>query len=101
MLVMTEYLLDDGPARLSADGGVYDINQEVVTVDGELRVRTSDGYALTANGVSFNLESRMVSGEGGVEGSVPAGTLRRSSPWRERTATLVPRTASHGASLRS
>ncbi|MFU7526938.1 LPS export ABC transporter periplasmic protein LptC [Qipengyuania sp. ASV99] len=73
--LMAQLLLEDGPARLSAPGGVYDINQEVVSVDGTVRVRTADGYAMTANGVSFDLETRTMRGDGGVEGAVPAGTF--------------------------
>ena len=77
--LMARLLLEDGPARLSADGGIYDIDEELVTVDGELRVRTADGYAMTAKGVSFDLESRTMVGEGGVEGAVPAGTFSANS----------------------
>ena len=77
--LMAQLLLEDGPARLSADGGVYDIDEELVTVDGELRVRTADGYAMTARGVSFDLQSRTMVGEGGVEGAVPAGTFSANS----------------------
>jgi lipopolysaccharide export system protein LptC len=77
--LMAQLLLEDGPARLSADGGIYDIDEELVTVDGELRVRTADGYAMTAKGVSFDLESRTMVGEGGVEGAVPAGTFSANS----------------------
>ncbi|EAQ28700.1 hypothetical protein NAP1_13913 [Erythrobacter sp. NAP1] len=73
--LMAQLLLQDGPARLMAPGGVYDINEEVVSVDGELRVRTADGYSMTASGVAFDLETRTMSGEGGVEGAVPAGTF--------------------------
>ena len=73
--LMAQLLLEDGPARLSAPGGVYDINEEVVDVDGTVRVRTADGYAMTASGVSFDLETRTMSGDNGVEGAVPAGTF--------------------------
>lgn len=77
--LMAQLLLEDGPARLSAPGGVYDINQEVVEVDGTVRVRTADGYAMTATGVSFDLETRTMSGDDGVEGAVPAGTFSANS----------------------
>lgn len=73
--LMAQLLLEDGPARLMASGGIYDINAEVVSVDGELRLRTADGYSMTASGVSFDLEERMMRGSGGVEGEVPAGTF--------------------------
>lgn len=73
--LLAQLLLNDGPARLSAPGGVYDINEEVVTVDGSILVRTADGYSLTASGVSFDLETRMMRGDAGVAGAVPAGTF--------------------------
>lgn len=73
--LMAQLLLQDGPARLMAPGGVYDIDEEVVSVDGELRVRTADGYSMTASGVAFNLDTRTMSGDDGVEGAVPAGTF--------------------------
>lgn len=89
--LMAQLLLEDGPAQLLADGGIYDINEEVVSVEGDLRVRTADGYAMTASGVAFNLESRTMSGEGGVEGAVPAGTFsadRMRADLDTRTITL-------------
>jgi len=73
--LMAQLLLEDGPAQLSAPGGVYDIDEDIVAVDGELRLRTADGYQMTASGVSFDLERRMMLGEGGVEGAIPAGTF--------------------------
>ena len=73
--LMAQLLLEDGSARLSAPGGVYDINEEVVDVDGAVRVLTADGYALSASGVSIDLETRTMSGDNGVEGTVPAGTF--------------------------
>ncbi len=77
--LMAQLLLDDGPARLSAPGGVYDINEEVVEVEGVVRVRTADGYTMTASGVAFDLEERTMSGDDGVSGSVPAGTFSADS----------------------
>jgi lipopolysaccharide export system protein LptC len=73
--LLAQLLLEDGPAQLSADGGVYDIESEVVDVEGTMRVRTADGYAITASGVQFNLETRTMTGSNGVEGAVPAGTF--------------------------
>lgn len=89
--LMAQLLLEDGPAQLLADGGVYDINEESVAVQGDLRVRTADGYAMTASGVAFDLETRTMRGEGGVEGAVPAGTFSADSMRADldtRTITL-------------
>lgn len=73
--LMAQLLLTDGPARLSAPGGIYDINEEIVAIDGSVELRTSDGYALTASGVSFDLDTRIMSGDNGVAGAIPAGTF--------------------------
>lgn len=73
--MMAQILLRDGPARISAEGGAYDIDAEVMTVDGPLRLSAADGYTMTARGVSVDLQSRMMVGDGRVEGEVPAGTF--------------------------
>lgn len=67
--------LADGPASLTADAGAYDIDQERVDVIGPLRLVAADGYAMTARGVSVDLEDRTMQGTDGVEGSVPAGSF--------------------------
>ena len=70
-----QMMLNDGPARLSANGGTYDIASEVVSVDGAVLLTASDGYSLVARGVSVDLKAQRVAGEGGVSGEVPAGTF--------------------------
>ena len=73
--LVAQLLLTEGPARLSADGGVYDLEAETVTVDGTVRFAASDGYAMTASGVSVDLKARTLRGDAGVSGEVPAGTF--------------------------
>jgi lipopolysaccharide export system protein LptC len=77
--LLAQLLLEEGPAQLSAAGGIYDIDSEVVDVEGTMRVRTADGYAIEASGVEFNLETRTMSGSDGVEGAVPVGTFSANS----------------------
>ena len=89
--LLAQLLLEDGPARLSAPGGVYDINSEVVEVQGALVVETADGYAMRASGVAFDLENRTMRGDNGVSGAVPAGTFtadRMRAALDTRTITL-------------
>ena len=89
--LMAQILLDDGPARISAASGSYDIDREVVTIDGVLRMTAADGYAMTARGVSVDLERRLVVGAGGVEGAVPAATFsgdRLEADLDKRTISL-------------
>ena len=89
--LVAQLLLADGPARLAADGGTYDINAETVQVDGLVRLSTSDGYAMTASGVSVDLKARTMRGSAGVEGEIPAGTFSAntlSADLGARTITL-------------
>ncbi|MEL6540725.1 MAG: LPS export ABC transporter periplasmic protein LptC [Pseudomonadota bacterium] len=74
--LLAQLLLPEGPARLSAKGGTYSINDDTVDVDGVIEMRAVDGYRMTASGVSLNLEKREMTGEDGVEGEIPAGTFR-------------------------
>ncbi len=73
--LVAQILLTDGPAKLSADGGVYDIDKETVAVEGPVRLTASDGYAMTASGVSLDLKARTMQGDAGVSGEVPAGAF--------------------------
>jgi len=89
--LIAQLLLPDGPARLSANGGTYNINSEIVDVDGSVELLAVDGYRMTASGVSLDLERREMSGDDGVEGEIPAGTFRANSlraDLSERTLTL-------------
>ena len=74
--LLAQLLLPEGPARLSAKGGTYSINDDTGDVDGVIEMRAVDGYRMTASGVSLNLEKREMTGEDGVEGEIPAGTFR-------------------------
>jgi len=73
--LVAQLLLADGPARLSADGGTYDIDAKTVAVNGPVRLTAGDGYAMVARGVSVNLDTRQMRGDNGVSGEVPAGTF--------------------------
>lgn len=89
--LVAQLLLTDGPARLSADGGIYNIARETVAVNGPVRLTTSDGYRMTASGVSVDLKSRTLRGNAGVEGEIPAGTFSANTMRADlgaRTITL-------------
>jgi lipopolysaccharide export system protein LptC len=73
--LVAQIMLAEGPARLSAAGGTYAIDTETVTVDGPVRLIASDGYSMIARGVSVDLKARMMRGDAGVAGEVPAGTF--------------------------
>ncbi|WP_066528414.1 LPS export ABC transporter periplasmic protein LptC [Erythrobacter sp. CCH5-A1] len=89
--LVAQLLLAEGPARLAAEGGIYDINRETVRVNGPVRLTASDGYRMTASGVSVDLKSRTMRGNAGVEGAIPAGTFSAntlSADLGARTITL-------------
>lgn len=90
--LVARLLLPEGPASLRAEGGEYMIRDDLVDVDGTLRLTAADGYRLAARGVSIKLDERELVGSGGVEGEIPAGTfsadaLRINLP--DRTVTLT------------
>lgn len=74
-----QLLLPDGPARISADAGQYNINSEVVSVDSSVFLTATDGYQMRASGVFVDLERRLIRGNDGVEGEIPAGTFSAQS----------------------
>lgn len=73
--LVANMVLTDGPARLSADGGTYNISSEIVSIDGSVVLNAQDGYAMVARGVSVNLQQRVMTGDEGVSGSIPGGTF--------------------------
>ncbi|MDJ0644178.1 MAG: LPS export ABC transporter periplasmic protein LptC [Erythrobacter sp.] len=77
--LIAQLLLSDGPARISAPGGTYDLDEEVVAVDGTVRLTAADGYTMNASGVSVDLDARTMQGNDGVEGEVPAGSFSARS----------------------
>lgn len=86
--------LPDGPAVLTAPAGRYDIDNRLVAVDGTVHFTAADGYRMAAKGVAIDLPNRRVTGSGGVEGAVPAGTFSANSVNADldaRTVTLAGR----------
>jgi len=64
---------------LSAPAGSYDIQRQLVAIDGAVNFAAADGYRMTARGVSLDLPGKRLVGAGGVEGAVPAGTFSADS----------------------
>lgn len=92
--LVAKILLDDGPAELSAPDALFDIEDSRVGVDGTVRFTASDGYTLSATGVSIDLIDQIVTGDGGVSGVIPAGTFSAGSmrvDLQARTLTLSGR----------
>lgn len=77
--LVAQMMLNDGPARLTAGGGVYDIGSEVVSIDGPVLLNAADGSSMIARGVSVDLRNRAMRGDDGVSGEIPAGTFAARS----------------------
>lgn len=75
------HLADGREVRINADSGMFLPKQDVVTVEGNVRLTRSDGYELTASAARLDAESGAFSAEGpvravGPEGEITAGSLR-------------------------
>lgn len=89
--LVARLLLSEGPARVMAGAGQYDLNGQIVSVEGPMRLIAADGYRMLARGVSVNLPEKTLVGAGGVEGAIPAGTFsanRLTADLAARTITL-------------
>lgn len=87
-------LLDDGPARITADLARYNYNTDQVVVDSEVRFVAADGYRLNTSDVTVDLDKKTMVGSGGVAGATPAGTFSADSMEAnlgERTVALQGR----------
>jgi lipopolysaccharide export system protein LptC len=85
-------LLRDGPAVLMAPAGRYDIDNQLVMIDGVVSFAAADGYRMTARNVAIDLPGRSLRGNGRVEGAVPAGRFSADSlhaDLDERTIALA------------
>src|SRR3546814_15438252 len=71
--------LSDGPAKIAAPGGRYNMDSEKVALDGPITVRTASGYALDTKDATVDLQARTMASDGGVSGTTPQGTFRADS----------------------
>jgi lipopolysaccharide export system protein LptC len=68
--------LSDGPANVTAQKGRYDMDRDILNIDGPMVLQSTDGYQLSANNVNVNLNARtLTSDSGGVNGRMPIGTF--------------------------
>ena len=81
----------DGPAKIVADAGRYDMDKQIVNVDGPVRFTAADGYSLQTRDVVIGLQSRKIASGGPVDGSMPLGTFSANQMRADlgaRTVTL-------------
>lgn len=71
--------LPDGPARLQANHGRYDMDTEQVVVDGPIAFRAANGYSLDTHDATLDLKERRLQSGGAVTGTLPQGRFSANS----------------------
>ncbi len=80
-----------GPLSIAAQRGQYDLEQEIVRVNGPISVVAPDGYQLATRDVTVNFDSRTMRSTGPVSGHMPLGDFQAGSlkaDLDERTVSL-------------
>ena len=80
-----------GPLSIAALRGQYDLEQEMVRVNGPIQVVGPDGYRLATRDVTVNFDSRTMKSTGPVSGQMPLGQFQAGSlkaDLDERTVSL-------------
>jgi len=67
--------LADGPARIVAGQGRYNMTSERVALDGPITFQSANGYQLDTSNATVDLKSRTMQSQGAVKGSAPQGTF--------------------------
>ncbi len=67
--------LPDGPAHLVAKTGRYDMASQQVMLDGAVTVRAPDGYALDTRDATLDLKTRKMRSGGAATGTVRQGAF--------------------------
>ncbi len=67
---------EDGLAFIAANQGNYNIDDQIVAIDGPLEFRAADGYALRTRNVRVDLGERTMRATDNVAGEFPNGTFR-------------------------
>ena len=80
-----------GPLSIAALKGRYDLEREIVAVDGPIQVVGPDGYRLATRDVTVNMDQRVMNSKGRVSGTMPLGRFEAgslSADLDERTVRL-------------
>jgi lipopolysaccharide export system protein LptC len=70
---------EDGPARVSAPSGQYDMDSDVVHVAGPVVLTSARGFALDSKTIEVNLKARTIATTRPVSGKAPLGTFSADS----------------------
>ena len=90
--------LKDGPARVDAGHGRYDMDKEKVAIDGPVQFQSADGYRIETRDLDIDLKTRTARSKGPVNGRMRIGTFssdRFSADLDERVVVLEGRARLH------
>ena len=71
--IRAQISLENGPARLVANRGRYDMERDQVDVMGPILFTAADGYQLGTRDVTVDLRRRQLASRGAVDGRMPLG----------------------------
>ena len=89
--ILAEMALVQGPVRMAAEAGRYDLERRLVSVQGPVKVVGPDGYALETRDVTVDLGTRKLESAGPVSGRIALGPFtagRLRADLNQRTVTL-------------
>jgi lipopolysaccharide export system protein LptC len=70
-----DILLTDGPGKLQAPKGNYNLKSQQVDVSGPITFTGPKGYSLLSKAATIDLRKRTMQGSGGVSGTLPQGNF--------------------------
>ena len=73
--MMARLGLAQGPLEIHADHGQYDLDNQMVQVDGPVRVAGADGYRLETSNVRVDMKQHILQSQGRVTGAMKLGTF--------------------------
>jgi lipopolysaccharide export system protein LptC len=86
-----EIALEEGPAKIDADMGRYDMDTRKLAIDGPIRFRTADGYTLDTHDATVDLRTKQMQSGGAVSGRTPQGVFsgnRMNADLEKRTVSI-------------
>jgi lipopolysaccharide export system protein LptC len=67
--------MSDGPARIEAASGSFDLTRDQLTVPGDVHFQQTGGYDIRARQVLYDVRHNTIQSEGAVQGLIPAGAF--------------------------
>jgi lipopolysaccharide export system protein LptC len=79
MALTADVRLPGGPATVTAPGGRYEIDHDLLVVRGPVKMHSANGYSLNGDEIRVSLLDRTVATDRPVSGTIPLGVFRGNS----------------------